>query len=163
MLRPIPRPKIKSSKKFSHGLGRMPMTPRSRAFQQSRFPARRARLIRDVVDLEARSNPFHPVRTYLDALTWVGEPRLSRFLLDCCGAVIDGESGKEEEERGVYIEGISRAFFISAVARIFQPGCKSDCMPILEGPQGALKSNLLRTLAVRDEWFSDSLPHDLSS
>ena len=36
-------------------------------------------------------------------------------------------------------------------------------MLILEGPQGALKSALLRMLALRDEWFTDSLPHDLTS
>ena len=36
-------------------------------------------------------------------------------------------------------------------------------MLILEGPQGAMKSHLLRTLAMRDEWFTDSLPHDLAS
>ena len=60
-------------------------------------------------------------------------------------------------EFGVYVEAVTRTFFIAAVARIFQPGCKSDCMLILEGPQGALKSQLLPTLAVRDDWFSDSV------
>ena len=55
-----------------------------------------------------------------------------------------------------YIEAVSRAFFISAIARIYQPGAKADCMLVLEGSQGALKSQLLRTLAIRDEWFSDS-------
>ena len=36
-------------------------------------------------------------------------------------------------------------------------------MPILEGAQGTLKSSLLRAIAVRNEWFSDSLPHNLAS
>jgi predicted P-loop ATPase len=34
---------------------------------------------------------------------------------------------------------------------------------VLEGDQGIRKSALLRKLAIRDEWFSDSLPHDLAS
>ena len=70
---------------------------------------------------------------------------------------------KERKDASVYLEAVTRAFFVSAVARIFKPGCKADCMLILEGPQGALKSALLRMLALQDEWFTDSLPHDLTS
>jgi predicted P-loop ATPase len=116
-----------------------------------------------VIDLEARSHPFHPVRDYLNELQWDGTSRLSRFLIDYCGAVADGENLNERKDASEYLEAVTRAFFIAAVARIYKPGCKADCMLILEGPQGALKSRLLRMLAVRDEWFTDSLPHDLAS
>src|SRR6185312_10113961 len=74
-----------------------------------------------------------------------------------CSAVI------EDLEQRVYVEAVSRASLIGAVARIMQPGCKLDTMPVLEGSQGALKSSMLRILAVRDEWFSDSLPHDITT
>ena len=50
---------------------------------------------------------------------------------------------------------------MSAVARIFQPGCKADCAIILESHQGAGKSTFLETLAGK-EWFHDGLP-DLHS
>ena len=119
----------------------------------------------DVIDLQARSYSFHPIRSYLDGLAWDGTHRLGRLLLDHCGAFVgDSESSPVEmAESLAYIEAITRAFFISAVARVFKPGCKVDHTPILEGPQGALKSSLLRVLAVRDEWFTDTLPHDLAS
>jgi len=120
-------------------------------------------LVYSVVHLEASRHPFHAVRDYLNGLPpWDGTKRLSTFLFDCCGAVLPDDDGEQKAARG-YIEAVTRAFFISAVARIYQPGCQVDTMLILEGEQGVMKSRLLRALAKRDEWFTDSLPHDLES
>jgi predicted P-loop ATPase len=120
-------------------------------------------LVHSVVHLEASRHPVHPLRRYLGGLAWDGQPRLSRFLFDCCDAVIASDDLEERPAAETYIEAISRGFFISAVARAFKPGCQVDTMLIIEGAQGAMKSRLLRTLAVRDEWFTDSLPHNLES
>ena len=43
---------------------------------------------------------------------------------------------------------------IAAVARIFDPGCKVDTVPIFEGAQGARKSTAVKALF--DPWFSTS-------
>ena len=93
------------------------------------------------------------------------------FFIDHCGADDQARTGstpeieaQAKEEPGMaYLEAVSRCFFIGAVARVMQPGCKVDNMLVLEGLQGALKSKLLRTLAVHDDWFSDSLPHSLEA
>lgn len=89
------------------------------------------------VQAAARNNPFHPVREYLDALKWDGTPRLDKLFVDYFHA-----------ENTPYVRAVGPRFAISAVARIFQPGCKVDHLPILEGPQGKLKSEAVRTLAV---------------
>jgi predicted P-loop ATPase len=101
------------------------------------------------VEVVARDRVFHPVREYLDALTWDGTPRLDAWLLRYLGA-----------EDNAYHRAVGPRWLISAVARIYVPGCKADCALILEGPQGIRKSSALMALAA--PWFTDRLS-DLAS
>jgi predicted P-loop ATPase len=100
------------------------------------------------VQAAARSNPIHPVREHLDALVWDETPRLDTWLITYFHA-----------EDSPYIRAIGPRYLISAVARIYKPGEKVDQMLVLEGPQGKKKSEALRTLAIRDDWFTDRLSH----
>ena len=100
------------------------------------------------VQTAANHAPFHPVRAYFDALVWDEEPRLESWLQTYLHV--------EESE---YVRAVGPRFLISAVARIYRPGCKVDHVLVLEGPQGRLKSEALRTLAVKDGWFTDRLSH----
>lgn len=102
------------------------------------------------VDVVARAHSFHPVRDYLDSVTWDGTARLGSWLSTYLGA--------EDNE---YHRMVGSWWLISAVARIYQPGCKVDTVPILEGPQGARKSTALRTLAGA-QFFSDT-PIDIGN
>lgn len=103
-----------------------------------------------VVDDDARQNSFHPVCDYLDGLTWDGTARISEWLIKCAGA-----------DDTPYTRAVSGIILIAAVRRIREPGCKFDEMLVLETPmQGLDKSSALTVLAVREGWFSDSLPLD---
>lgn len=95
---------------------------------------------------------YHPLRDYLQGLTWDGTERVTTWPYEYLGA-----SGAQP---AVYLTSVGIAFLVSAVARVFNPGCQADCALVLEGVQGIGKSTALRVLA-GDEWFSDSLPSDL--
>jgi hypothetical protein len=107
-------------------------------------------LVRRVVDSIARRNSYHPVRDYLESLpAWDGTPRIGSWLVDYCGV----ESSDANPNQ--YAMEVGQKFLISAVARIFEPGCKVDHMLVLEGPQGIGKSSTVHILA--GEWFTDQL------
>ncbi|MCL4850046.1 MAG: bifunctional DNA primase/polymerase, partial [Bryobacteraceae bacterium] len=96
------------------------------------------------VQAVAKDRRFHPVREYLDSLTWDGTKRIDSWLSLYLGA-----------EPNDYTAAVGERWLISAVARIYQPGAKADCCLILEGPQGLKKSTALKTIA--GEWFSDEI------
>ena len=99
----------------------------------------------DAVELRARERGYHPVRDYLDSLQWDRRPRLANLF-----------TGYFKTEPSAYAAGIGPMFLCAMVARIFEPGCKCDYMPVLQGPQGSRKSTACAILG--GEWFSDNLP-----
>lgn len=100
--------------------------------------------ISDALAIVQEKHRFHPIRDYLDSLSWDGLPRLDTLLIDYLGA--------EDTE---YVRTVTRKAFAAATARIYQPGIKFDYMTVLVGPQGIGKSLILKLLGQR--WFSDSL------
>jgi predicted P-loop ATPase len=87
-------------------------------------------------------NRTNCVKDWLDSLEWDHEPRIDHFFEDCFGAV-----------GSAYTRAASKNFLISMVARIYYPGCQSDHMVVLEGPQGIGKSAALRDLG--GQWFTE--------
>ncbi|MEJ1932449.1 VapE domain-containing protein, partial [Nostoc sp. NIES-2111] len=83
----------------------------------------------DAVRVVAADNAFHPVREYLLGLKWDRTGRLDSFFTRYFGA-----------EDTKYVRQVGAKMLISAVARIFEPGCKADHVPIIEGLQGLGKS-----------------------
>jgi hypothetical protein len=101
----------------------------------------------EIIRNEARHNAFHPVVDYINTLKWDGERRLDTWLSDYAGAVNTD-----------YSRAVGAIILIAAVRRVRQPGCKFDEMVVLESAQGLDKSSGLSTLAVKEAWFTDSLP-----
>src|ERR1051325_9613977 len=103
-----------------------------------------ALIVGQAVTVVAHDSEFHPVRDYLMSCRWDGEPRADSWMIKYLGAP-DTE----------FVRAVSGMFLIAGVARILRPGCKADCVLVLEGPQGILKSTALKTLA--GPWFTDEL------
>jgi len=101
--------------------------------------------VRAAVEQVAMESLFHPVKEYLESLSWDGIDRVDGWLTTYLGA-----------EESDYSSLIGRMFLIAMMARIYQPGCQADYIMILEGPQGTGKSSACRILG--SPWFSDSLP-----
>jgi hypothetical protein len=100
-----------------------------------------------VVADACQQDSYHPVLDYLNGLTWDGVGRLDDWLVRYCGV-----------EDTPYARAVGALMLIAAVRRVRKPGAKHDEMLVLEGPEGLSKSTLLETLAVHEDWFSDSLP-----
>lgn len=105
----------------------------------------------EAVNLVATRRKVMPLRDHLESLRWDGTPRLDAWLSTCFGADAQGE-------RAEYVRAVGAKWAISAVARVYRPGCKVDTMLVLEGEQGIGKSLAMRELTWGDRWFSDEMP-----
>mgnify|MGYP003646672515 CR=1 FL=1 len=99
----------------------------------------------DEIEAWSRVKRRHPLRERMIGLEWDTTTRCENLLPRYFGAD-DTPLNRE----------IGKRWMISAVARIFDPGCKVDTVLILVGPQGALKSSAFNTLALNPEWFCDT-------
>lgn len=93
-------------------------------------------------DNVANKQQFHPIREFLESLTWDGVERLDYMFIDWLGC----------PDTDYYRQTASH-FAIAAVMRAYEPGSKFDYSPIIEGKQGIRKSTFIKTLAL--DWFSE--------
>lgn len=113
--------------------------------------------VRQNVDGIANRYGFHPVMNFFASLggtdpqtsTWDGQPRLgddniSSWLTYYCGC-----------KDTPLVRAVGTRWMISAIARIFQPGCQVDCVLILEGKTGIGKSSVFRILG--GDWYTNAV------
>jgi len=98
----------------------------------------------DALALSFEKHSFHPIKDYLNSLTWDGVERVNTLFIDYLGA-----------EDCSYVRTVSKKVLAAAVARVFVPGIKFDNMLILSGKQGVGKSTIIKKLG--KDWYSDSL------
>lgn len=101
-------------------------------------------IIQQGLETAAHMRTFNPVKEYLAGLSWDGKARL---------AYCDRWYFRTKTETAAQT---FAWFLISAVARVFDPGCQVDHMLILEGMQATRKSTALKILG--DPWVLESLP-----
>src|SRR5690606_7002301 len=66
----------------------------------------------DAVGVILTRHRFHPVREYLEGLTWDGIPRVDTLFIDMLGA-----------DDTPYVRAVTRKSLVAAVARVMRPGC----------------------------------------
>lgn len=99
-------------------------------------------LVNQAVISTSHQNKRNCVRDWMDSLTYDGTKRIDHFFCDFMG-VADSE----------YVFAAARNFWLSLIARAYQPGCKVDNMIVLEGSQGVGKSTALQIIG--GEWFAE--------
>lgn len=86
---------------------------------------------------------FHPLQKLVGSVPWDGIPRCERFLIDWMKA-----------EDTPYNREVSRLLFAGGINRLYDAGCKFDCVPVLIGGQGSGKSTLCHWLALEDSFYN---------
>jgi len=114
-----------------------------RAHQGVNYQPSPTNLVEAVATL-AYDQKFNPVLDYIDSLMWDGTPRVERLFSNYFNCGDDA-----------YTRAVSMCFAVGAVRRMRQPGCKFDTMPVLQSPQGWLKSSAIKVL-FGSAWYSDS-------
>ena len=101
-------------------------------------------MVRDAWALVLHAQAFHPVRDYLDALSWDGVERLDTLFVRHFDA-----------EDSPYTRAVARKALVGAVQRVYEPGSKVDHMVVFVGDQGRGKSSFVGALA--HPWGSETL------
>lgn len=90
----------------------------------------------NAINLIAQENQYHPIMDYLDSLEWDGIPRVDRVFTELLEA---------DDDELTHL--MTRLWFIAAVRRVYEPGCKFDSMILLTGAHGIGKSVACRLLS----------------
>lgn len=115
-----------------------------RAYIEYTYKLRSKDCYNDAFNIVCGKNKYNPIKQVLESAIWDGQPRIATILqkyLNC--------------DDTDYTKEVARLIFAGGIARLYEPGCKFDFMPILLGTQGSGKSTFVRWLAINDSWFKE--------
>lgn len=92
----------------------------------------------------AHQQKYHPVKEMIELKPWDNVARAETLFIDYIGA-----------EDNDYTRGIAKKWLTGAIKRIYEPACKFEIVPVLQGAQGLGKSTLAHKLG--GIYFTDSL------
>lgn len=95
--------------------------------------------------LAAQAPKYHPIREWIETLRWDDVKRIA-----------DVAALLNAPDRPIYSRYLE-CFFLGAVARVMDPGCKVDTALVLQGKQGSRKSSFFSSLVPHEPWFSDDM------
>lgn len=100
---------------------------------------------RDAIEHVAEERKIDSAQLWLSRIpAWDGVPRIERFLPRYLGA----------EDRP-YTRAVSLYMMTALVARIMEPGCKADMVPVLVGAQGIGKSSAVMALLPDPQFYAE--------
>lgn len=124
------------------------LTDQSQAELRSMFESLRMRVsadcFREALDLVRSRASRDSLLEWAEARQWDGTPRIATFF-----AVYGGAADSP------YHRAVARYLWTALAGRALVPGVKADMVPILTGPQGLMKSSLVRALAPTPDMFSE--------
>lgn len=100
----------------------------------------------------ARTQSYHPVRDWIESLSWDGVERIDSLFVRWL-----------RSEDNTYTRQAAKCLMVAAVARAFEPGYKFDYVPVLGGRQGIGKSTFVAILGGR--WYGElsSFDHKIAA
>lgn len=103
------------------------------------------RLFPKAFDTFIQERHRNPLKEYIESIKWDGIDRIPYLL--------ENFMHPTDDER--LVREVSRLIFAGGIHRLYEPGCKFDCVPVLIGKQGTGKSTFIRWLNPFERYFNE--------
>lgn len=113
-------------------------------FEDEGFDPIGKEMMRDAVLSVGAANKYDSAIDWLNSLKWDGTPRIDRFLADYF-----------DVKQTTYHKAVSAYLWTALAARVLDPGCQTDMVPVLYGSQGVRKSTAVAAIPPLRDMFTE--------
>lgn len=114
------------------------------AFEQQRVAPPSKDTVRDAIERVARDNTYDSAQDWLGSLRWDGVLRIETGMATYFGV-----------DDSPYARSVSAYLWTALAARVLDPGCQADMVPVLVGAQGLRKSSAVAAIAPAPDYFTE--------